>query len=295
MYAATSSSKPAASAGVTWTSVPGELPRAEGCVEVRFRRRGEKTVLADLFQSGSAKARFPKVFDGGPPEAVLINLAGGITGADCYQQTVHFNEGTHAVVTTQAAEKIYKASLGSAPARIKNTVTVEADAFGEWLPQETIFFDGGNLRRSFDARLDPSARLLACESIVFGRTAMGETVQTGHLHDSWTIRIGDRLVFADAFHVDGQIQSRLDRAAIADGGRALATVLYVGPDSEGLIDKAKNGLEPFRTKGKRAAASRLGDLIVARFVALDGQTLRAMLDAYLSTMRCTAAPKLWRC
>ena len=49
-------------------------------------RRGERTVLDHLYQKGSAKARFPKVFDGGPPEAVLINLAGGITGADCFQQ-----------------------------------------------------------------------------------------------------------------------------------------------------------------------------------------------------------------
>lgn len=273
-------------------------------------RRGARTVLDHLYQKGSAKARFPKVFDGGPPEAVLINLAGGITGADCFHQTMRFGDGTRAVATTQAAEKIYKASTGAAPAKVSNTLTVDANAFAEWLPQETIFFDGGRLSRRFKAILHPTARLLACEAIVFGRTAMGEIVHRGFFHDDWRIVAGERVIYADGLRFDGAIQSRLDSRTIADGGRALATVLYVGPDSEGLIDMAKQTVEPFQTRAALAAASRIGDVIVARFIAADGQALRAMLDAYVSTMRqiggqaageltlqpaAGSAPKLWRC
>jgi len=254
-------------------------------------------VLDDLFQSGSAKARFPKVFDGGPPEAVLINLAGGITGGDDFKQAVRVDAGGHAVITTQAAEKIYKASAGALPAKVTNKLTVEAAASMEWLPQETIFFDGGRLRRTFDITLDPTARLLACEAMIFGRTAMGETVHQGYLCDHWRVSIGDHLVFADGFHLDGRVQERLDRPAIAAGGRALATVLYVGPESETLIDVAKQALVSFATGDRRAAASRIGDLIVARFIASDGAALRSMLEAYLPVMRRQGAdlPKLWRC
>ncbi len=273
------------------------LPRAEGCVDVRFMRRNELTVLDYLYQRGSAKARFPKIFDGGPPEAVLINLAGGITGADRFQQMANFAKGTHAVITTQAAEKIYRASRGSAPATIKNNLTVGSDALAEWLPQETIFFDGGRLARRFEAELDPTARLLASETMIFGRTAMGETVRDGFLHDEWRITIDDRLVFADALRLDGPIQDRLDRPALADGGRALATVLYVGPDSDGLIATVQDAVAPFRTAGQRAAVSQVGKLIVTRLIASDGSSLRVMLDTYLSTIRRAAGgpPKLWRC
>ncbi|MEZ5934018.1 MAG: urease accessory protein UreD [Alphaproteobacteria bacterium] len=278
---------------------------------VRFARRDDRTVLGDLYQQGSAKARFPKVYDGGPAEVVLINTAGGVTGADCYQQSVDFDEGTRAVVTTQAAEKVYKASEGASPARIANKLTAKAAAFAEWLPQETIFFDRGRLHRRFEARLDPTARLLACEAIVFGRTAMGETVESGSLRDDWRITVGDRVVFADSLAIDGAVQACLDRPAVTAGGRALATVLYVGPDSERLIDMAKDALGPFTQPGKRAAASRIDDLIVARFIAADGLSLRPMLDTYLSTIRYAAGqhgsgkstpqpaaggvPKLWCC
>jgi urease accessory protein len=273
-------------------------------VKVRFGRRGAAPVVKVLYQQGSAKVRFPKVFDGGPPEAVLINLAGGATGGDCFRQSIHLDEGAHALVTTQAAEKIYRASAGSTPAGITNSVSVAADGMAEWLPQETIFFDGGRLRRRFGAVLHPTARLLACEAMIFGRTAMGETVGTGYLDDSWRVTVGDRMVFADGIGIDGVIQERLDRPAVAGGGRALATVLYVGPDSHIVIDAARQMLDPFRTAGRRAAASRIGDLIVARFVASDGAELRPMMLDYLTTIRLAVGrpgttggglPKVWRC
>lgn len=300
MSAATSLSRSAAPTGVTWTSSPDELPRAVGRVDVAFKRRGEQTVLRNLYQQGSAKARFPKTFDGGPPEAVLINLAGGLTGGDCFQQTVHLDEGTHAVVSTQAAEKIYRASEGAKPACISNKLTVKATALGEWLPQETIFFDGGRLQRSFHADLTEDARLIACEATVFGRTAMGETVRTGYLRDDWRITIGDRIAFADGFCLDGPIQDQLNRPAIARGGRALASVLYVGADAEAMLAPARSELEPHREAGGYAAVSLIGKILLARFIAPDGPLLRSMLIRYIETIRVAAGlngglPKLWRC
>ena len=267
---------------------------------MRFGCRGDKTVLRDLYQKGSAKARFPKVFDDGAPEAVLINLAGGITGADRFQQRVHFAERAHAVVTTQAAEKIYRASDDDEPASIANRLTLKAGAFGEWLPQETIFFDGGRLQRSFCANLDEGARLLACEAVVFGRTAMGETVTSGFLRDDWRIYRGDRIAYADGMHLNGAIQAQLDRPAIACGGRAVATVLYVAEDSEAHLEAARSALSAYRENGQRAAVSCLGPVLHARFIAADGALLRAMLLPYIETIRAAAGsigalPKLWRC
>ena len=301
MCAATSSSKSAAPTGLTWTSPPGSaLPRAEGCVEIRFGRRGGKTVLLDLYQAGSAKARFPKVFGGGALEAVLINLAGGVTGADCFRQRVHFAEGAKAVVTTQAAEKIYKASRNDPPARIENRLTVEAGVFAEWLPQETIFFDGGRLERSLHVQLDQGAKFLASEALVFGRTAMGEAVRSGFLRDNWRVHIGGHIAFADGFCLDGAIQDRLDRKAIADGGRAVATVLYAGDDAAAYLEPARAALADCREKGGRAAVSCLGSVLHARFIAADGALLRATLIPYIETIRAAAGsigvlPKLWRC
>ncbi len=58
------------------------LPRTEGSVRLEFARRGERTDLRVLHQAGAARARFPSPAEGAPPEAVLLNMAGGLTGGD---------------------------------------------------------------------------------------------------------------------------------------------------------------------------------------------------------------------
>jgi urease accessory protein len=269
-------------------------------VALGFATRDGKTVLRHLHQQGSAKAHLPKTFEGGPPEAVLINLAGGITGGDRFRQVLHLAAGAHALVTNQAAEKIYKASVGATPALVRNEVRAEAHAIAEWLPQETIVFDGARLERRFEATLAESARLIAAEAMVFGRTAMGETVRQGYLRDHWRVRLGGRLVFADGLCLDGPIQTLLDRPAIARGNRALASVLYVGADAADLLEPAREVVADHTAPGRLAAVSRLGPVLLARFIAADGGLLRMMISGYIEQLRAAAGlagglPKLWRC
>lgn len=276
------------------------LPRAEGRLDISFARRGAATVLGGLYQQGSAKARLPKVHGGAPPEAVFINLAGGITGGDRFHQHATFGEGSHAVITSQAAEKIYRASAGAAPAIVQNTLNVAADAVAEWLPQETIIFNGAKLRRRLHADLVDSARLMACEAMVFGRTAMGETVLTGSFRDDWRIAVDGTLVFADALCLEGAIQDQLDRPAVARGGRALASLLYVGADAEAMLAPARQALDKHADEGQRAAVSRMGPVLLARFIAADLVRLKPMLAAGIEAVRDAAGlpgglPKLWRC
>src|SRR4029077_11916460 len=53
------------------------LPRTEGAARLSFARRGEQTRLDVLYQAGAARVRFPRPATGAPPEAVLLNTAGG--------------------------------------------------------------------------------------------------------------------------------------------------------------------------------------------------------------------------
>ncbi len=65
-------------------------------------------------------------------------------------------------------------------------------------------FNGARLRRSFSAELAPGSRMLAVESIVFGREAMGEEFCMGLLHDSWRIRRAGHLIWADTLRLRGR-------------------------------------------------------------------------------------------
>src|SRR5258708_7924970 len=89
------------------------------------------------------------------------------------------------------------------------------------------------------AEIAPGGGLLAAEMIVFGRTARGERVSAGRLHDRWSVRVAGRLVWVDALRLEGDIASRLDAPAGFDGATAIATAIYVGADAASRLPPAR--------------------------------------------------------
>ena len=87
--------------------------------------------------------------------------------------------------------------------RINMTVTGTASL--HWLPQETILFDGAGFVRQLDVQMVEDSSFLASEMMVFGRTAMQETVRQGSVRDQWRIWCDGKLIHAEAFRLDGQI------------------------------------------------------------------------------------------
>src|SRR5215469_14189595 len=169
-------------------TAPAALQRGDGAVMVAFARRGNASVLADLYQRTPCRVLFPQAPDGEPPTAVLLTTSGGLTGGDRVSIVAEVGAGAAATVTSQAAEKIYR-SLGPAAA-VRVELKVEEGGWLEYLPQETILFDGARLERRTSASVAPGGRLLACETLVFGRFAYGETFTRGLLHDGWRVTSG---------------------------------------------------------------------------------------------------------
>ncbi len=88
--------------------------RARGIGRLVTKSLGGRTRIAELFQEGAAKIRLPESFTD-ELEAVTINTAGGITGRRRIRLAFSRRPGCFVTATTQACEKIYKASM--APAR----------------------------------------------------------------------------------------------------------------------------------------------------------------------------------
>jgi urease accessory protein len=231
--------------------------RVEGEAHLEFKqtRRGT-TALADLYQRAPCRVLFPATEAGDPPQAVLLTTSGGLTGGDRTRVSVAFGPDSQATVTTQAAEKIYRALDMTGDAFVQVDLRVGAGAWAEWLAQETILFDGSRLRRRLTADIAAEGRLLAVESVVLGRTAMGESFDSGLLHDAWRIRRGGRLIWADALHLSGDVKR--SRTAPFGFGTCVAcsTVLYAGPDSAQQLSVARRVLDGLGPSGCEGDVAR---------------------------------------
>lgn len=273
--------------------------RAHGAMKIAYvKNRDGAAVLNDLYQRAPCRVLFPDIDAGEAAQAVLLTTSGGLTGGDRLEMEAAIDAGCRVTLTTQAAEKLYRALPEDADTRIDVRVRVGNGAWLEWLAQETILFDRARLRRSFSAELEAGARLLAVESIVFGRTAMGETYASGRLHDSWRIRRGGRLVWADATMLDGDIATL--RVAPLGFGTAVAysTLIYASEDAPQLLAPVRELLEQHYG---RAAATAFAGLLVIRLMADDASVLRATVINVASWIRQAAAglppklPRVWHC
>lgn len=275
----------------SFAAVPQFL-RSQGALDLSFRRRGAATVIDRSFQSGCLRMRLPRAeHRDEAPCAVLINTAGGVAAGDVLRQDIAWGEDTVATVTTQAAEKVYRAL--SAGASISTRLDVARGASAEWLPQETILFDACDLRRDAQIVLAEDVTFLGLEAVVLGRTAMGETVSSGALRDRMRIWRSGRLVYADTLALDGEIDTLMRRAAIGGGAKGMAVIVRASADAPRLLDPVREALAGARAL---AAASSWNGLLAVRLLAPDGETLRHDIALALAALReGRPLPRVWRC
>ncbi len=261
--------------------------RSVGRIALSVAADGRGSRRKRVHEEGALRVRFPNTAAGGALDAVIINTAGGMTGGDHFAVDIAVEPDARLVVTTAAAEKIYR-SLGP-DTRIAVKLDVGPSAQLAWLPQETILFDQVRLRRSIDVELGPGANLLLAEGIVFGRSAMGETVRGGRLFDRWRVRRGGALLFAESLRLDGAIAQSLARRAVAGGNIASASVLKVPGDDKAVA--AVRAME--KDFAGEVGISAWNGIVVARLVASDGAALHRDLIAVLTALSEQPLPRLW--
>jgi urease accessory protein len=273
--------------------------RVDGALRLAYRRDAQGvTRLADLYQRAPCRVLFPDVDYGEPPQAVILTTSGGLTGGDSLRIELEVGAGARASFSTQAAEKLYRAHADEADTTIDLQLRVGGDAWAEWLAQETILFDQARLRRRLSVDLAADARLLAVESVVFGRCAMNERFERGLLHDVWKIRRDGRLVWADAQHLAGDLRARLGARFAYGNAEGSATLVLAGPDAAGHLDMARGVLAQC---GAAAAATVIDGILIVRLLARDALTLRGATIAITGALRAAAGglsprmPRVWYC
>jgi urease accessory protein len=270
-----------------------DLERARGAValEVAIDVDGRNRV-AGLAQSGCGRLLFPSVAAAAPFEAVVVNTGGGLTGGDRFRTSIVAGPGCRVVATTQACEKIYRSA--GPEAVVETSLVLRGSARLDWLPQETILFDRSALSRRLDVAMDESATLLVVEALLLGRKASGERLTRVSFRDSWRIRRGGRLVFAEELALLGDMAGVMAAPATLAGACAAATIVFVDPEAEARLDDARRLIVDHLTSNQaiEIGISTFDGLCVARMIAQDGALLRTALVPLLKALG-GEVPRVW--
>jgi urease accessory protein len=272
----------------------------DGVAEIRFGYRGGVTRLDHLYQHDPLRVLFPAPAAGDPLLAVLLTTSGGLVAGDRLDIAVGLAAGAAAHVTASAAEKIYRST--GPTTTILHSLSVASGAVLEFLPQETILFEGARLRRETTVELAPDAAFLGGDIVVFGRRARGEKFTKGFLHGVWEIRRDGRLVWGDALHLEDDIAAIIADPACFDGAAAFATMILApaGQNPSALVQGAREFQSADAASGVRAGVTVVAGLLVARWLAADAALLRRAYAGLAGHLRQAAMglppslPRLWQ-
>ena len=269
----------------------GQLQRSHGAARLAFANRDNRNSIVERYASAPVRILTPSV-QGGIPEAVLANTSGGIAGGDTSHVDILVAQNAQALVTGQAAEKIYRSI--DMPASIRTVIKIEDGSTLEYLPQESILFDGAKLNRAVNISLGARSCLLLSEMFVLGRWAMNEDFTRGIFLDRWSIDVAGQPIWREGLRVEGGLSSLSSSLGFANA-RALATIFYAGANAAEVLGLARDVIGPM------GGATIVRGMLVVRMLGNEAGMLKQQLSEIISIIRAAAlgrpaeVPRVWRC
>lgn len=182
------------------------LPLAENTLEPGWKARLDivlakkagKTVLAHVSHEGPLRIQRPFYPEGeGICHLYLLHPPGGMVTGDALNVCVALEKGAHALVTTPSAGKIYRADTSLRKQRQQVELRLQEEAVLEWLPQETIIFNGARGEVSTTIQLEEGSRALLWDVVCLGRPASDERFTAGYLVQKLLLRRGAKTIYRE--------------------------------------------------------------------------------------------------
>jgi len=258
-------------------------------IALRFARRRERTVLAARHQRGPLTVQRPFYPEGdGVCHTYLLHPPAGIVGGDDLEMSFELDQGAHGLLTTPSATRWYF-SRGLA-AQMEQHATLAEGATLEWLPQETLLFDGAHARLTTRIDLAGSARFCGWEIVGLGRPACGERFLNGRVDFRFELFRNGRPLFLE------RLRSAAGGLPGLRGYAAYATFLASSASASALeAARAILSAAPDTLGG----ATLIGDILVGRGIAMRCEPLIDTFTKLWSALRplllgrVAVPPRIW--
>lgn len=258
-------------------------------LELGFRPAAHRTVLCELRHHGPLAVQRPFYPEGGVCHLYLLHPPGGVVGGDALDICCRAEAGAAVLLTTPAAQKYYRSAGAAASQRVR--LRVEAGASLEWLPQESIVFDGARARAALSVELASDARFVGLEVYGFGRPAAGEGFGHGWLDLDGAIRLDGRPLLCER----GRYDAALLAAPWGLRGAAAVGSLWAWPADGAVLEAARGALG----EAPQVGATLVERLLLVRVLGSDAGQPRRLLEAVWRAIRPAVigrpacAPRIW--
>ncbi len=195
--------------------------------------------------------------------SVILHTAGGIVGGDSLTQTIHLQENAQALITTAAAGKVYRSN--GQLARQITSIKVDKGAYLEWLPQETIIFNGAIYQQDLRVELAPDASWFGWEITRFGRSASGERFLQGEWRSQTEIWQSGKPMWIDRQWLPAKEEILNSPHGLA-GQPIVATLIWIGkPIPRDILEQARILWTAHAYQGEAGVTQTQGEGLLCRY------------------------------
>jgi urease accessory protein len=261
-----------------------------------FERRDAATILSRREHYGPLRVQKALYPEGEAVcHAIVLHPPSGIAGGDQLDISVDVGPGAHALLTTPGAGKWYRSAGAWAGQRLH--FDVAAGAALEWLPQESIVFDGARADMQSRVKLATDARFIGCEVLCLGRRAAGERFEHGELRLQTRIERDAKPIWLERGSLVGNGDLLTSPAGLA-GFSVSGTLLALGPNLDASRVAACRDIATTETDS-RHGITLLPDLLVARYLGHSSEAARDWFAALWQVLRpavigrAAQTPRIW--
>lgn len=260
-----------------------------------FERRDARTVLATRRHDGPLvvqKALYPE--GESVCHAIVLHPPAGIVGGDELVIEMAAGKGAAALATTPGAGKWYRSAGAWASQRV--SIDAHDGSTVEWLPQETIVFDGARADIGWEARIGAEARLIAWDIVCLGRTGSGERFDEGRLRTSARLVRDGKLAWTERGTIEPGSTLAASPAGL-DGHSVFGTMIVAAPMIE---DEWLAAARTHQAREGEGAVTRMPHVLIARYRGDSSEAAREHFGAIWRELRepvmsrAPAEPRIWR-
>jgi urease accessory protein len=262
---------------------------------LEFECRAARTVLSARHHDGPLVIQKPLYPEGAEVcHAIIVHPPAGIAGGDELEITARLEKKAHALMTTPGATKWYRSAGPRAYQHIR--FSVDSGACVEWLPQETIVFDGALAELRTNVQLFGDGCYIGWEILCLGRAGAGECFTKGEYRARTVIERDGKSIWLERAQLQGGSPALASPVVMAGQSVAGTFIAASSRFEDGLLELCRDA-RPLTGSG---AVTAMPGLLVGRYLGASSEAVKnyfAQLWRVLRPVlagRPAAEPRIWR-
>jgi urease accessory protein len=273
-----------------------------------FQAQSAKTVLKNMSFTGPLRVQRPFYPEGPPCHVYVLHPPGGMVSGDRLSVDIDLQQDSHAVLTTPSAGKVYGADAHNVAQHQQVSLRLGKNSICEWMPQETIVYDGAHGVLQTRVDLEEGARFLGWDICCLGLPAGGRPFVQGSIQQQLALYQEQVPRLLERQRIEGSGTVTTAAWGLADNkvtGTMLCTLdryRHEGGSAQALIEQVRVAMDAFQVVSVQPAmisvTYRLG-LLVIRYLGNSAEQCRHAFKGIRDILRPAVldmpavSPRIW--